>query len=187
MAVVLSDRKTPFTAVDLTLVKSVLPILGSYLEVWQILANSHLISGRNRWSCMSLPLFIRKISVQRRLVTEILCTAVTVVCFCAVTYVGVGKGMLIKKFDNLIAGYKDYGVAYGFCVTAIDTGIDRPINYSRETVNRIKKKVKKAEKKQKETKKAGVVRQPNIIFIQLESFFDATTVKNLNSFRRSDS
>ena len=88
--------------------------------------------------------------------------------------------MLIKKFDNLIAGYKDYGVAYGFCVTAIDTGIDRPINYSRETVNRIKKKVKKAEKKQKETKKAGVVRQPNIIFIQLESFFDATTVKNLN-------
>ena len=84
------------------------------------------------------------------------------------------------RFDNLIAGYKDYGVAYGFCVTAIDTGIDRPINYSRETVNRIKKKVKKAEKKQKETKKAGVVRQPNIIFIQLESFFDATTVKNLN-------
>ena len=36
--IVLSDRKTPFTAVDLTLVKSVLPILSSYLEVWQIVA-----------------------------------------------------------------------------------------------------------------------------------------------------
>ena len=34
--IVLSDRKTPFTAVDLTLVKSVLPIISSYLEVWQI-------------------------------------------------------------------------------------------------------------------------------------------------------
>ena len=61
--------------------------------------------------------------------------------------------MLIKKFDNLIAGYKDYGVAYGFCVTAIDTGIDRPINYSRETVNRIKKKVKKSRKETKRNEK----------------------------------
>ena len=177
--VVLSDRKTPFTAVDLTLVKSVLPILGSYLEVWQILGIVILlVVGIGGLVCLYL--YSPEDKRSRHLVTEILCTAVTVVCFCAVTYVGVGKGMLIKKFDNLIAGYKDYGVAYGFCVTAIDTGIDRPINYSRESVNRIKKKVKKAEKKQKETKKAGVVRQPNIIFIQLESFFDATTVKNLN-------
>ena len=177
--VVLSDRKTPFTAVDLTLVKSVLPILGSYLEVWQILGIVILlVVGIGGLVCLYL--YSPEDKRSRHLVTEVLCTAVTVVCFCAVTYVGVGKGMLIKKFDNLIAGYKDYGVAYGFCVTAIDTGIDRPINYSRETVNRIKKKVKKAEKKQKETKKAGVVRQPNIIFIQLESFFDATTVKNLN-------
>ena len=176
--VVLSDRKTPFTAVDLTLVKSVLPILGSYLEVWQILGIVILlVVGIGGLVCLYL--YSPEDKRSRHLVTEILCTAVTVVCFCAVTYVGVGKGMLIKKFDNLIAGYKDYGVAYGFCVTAIDTGIDRPINYSRESVNRIKKKVKKAEKKQKETKKAGVVRQPNIIFIQLESFFDATTVKNL--------
>ena len=61
--------------------------------------------------------------------------------------------MLIKKFDNLIAGYKDYGVAYGFCVTAIDTGIDRPINYSRESVNRIKKKVKKQKRNKKKRKR----------------------------------
>ena len=32
---------------------------------------------------------------------------------------------------------------------------------------------------QKQSEKAEDVREPNIIFIQLESFFDATTVKNL--------
>ena len=116
--VVLSDRKTPFTAVDLTLVKSVLPILSSYLEVWQILGIVILlVVGIGGLVCLYL--YSPEDKRSRHLVTEILCTAVTVVCFCAVTYVGVGKGMLIKKFDNLIAGYKDYGVAYGFCVTAI--------------------------------------------------------------------
>ena len=176
--IVLSDRKTPFTAVDLTLVKSVLPILSSYLEVWQIVAIVILlVIGVGGLVCLYL--YSPEDKKFKGVFSGFLYTAVTVVCFCAVTYVGVGKGMLIKKFDNLIAGYKDYGVAYGFCVTAIDTGIDRPINYSRDTVKGIKKKVKKAEKKQKQSEKAEDVREPNIIFIQLESFFDATTVKNL--------
>ena len=144
--IVLSDRKTPFTAVDLTLVKSVLPILSSYLEVWQIVAIVILlVIGVGGLVCLYL--YSPEDKKFKSAFSGFLYTAVTVVCFCAVTYVGVGKGMLIKKFDNLIAGYKDYGVAYGFCVTAIDTGIDRPINYSRDTVKGIKKKVKKAEKK----------------------------------------
>ena len=176
--VVLSDRKTPFTAVDLTLVKSVLPILGSYLAIWQIIAIAILlIIGIGGMVCLYL--YSPEDKYPRHLAPGVLCTVLTVVCFCAVTYVGVGRGMLIKKFDNLIAGYKDYGVAYGFCVTAIDTGIDRPISYSRETVKRIKKKVNKAEKKQKKNEKAEELHEPNIIFIQLESFFDVTTVKNL--------
>ena len=55
--VVLSDRKTPFTAVDLTLVKSVLPILSSYLEVWQILGIVILlVVGVGGLVCL-LPLF----------------------------------------------------------------------------------------------------------------------------------
>lgn len=176
--VVLSDRKTPFTAVDLTIVKSVLPILGSYLAIWQIVAIVILlIIGVGGLVCLYL--YSPEDKRPRHLLKGAICTAVTVVCFCAVTYVGVGRGMLIKKFDNLIAGYKDYGVAYGFCVTAIDTGIDRPINYSRDAVNRIKKKVKKVGKKQTQMESAESKHNPNIIFIQLESFFDATTVKNL--------
>ena len=162
--IVLSDRKTPFTAVDLTLVKSVLPILSSYLEVWQIVAIVILlVIGVGGLVCLYL--YSPEDKKFKSAFSGFLYTAVTVVCFCAVTYVGVGKGMLIKKFDNLIAGYKDYGVAYGFCVTAIDTGIDRPINYSRDTVKGIKKKVKKAEKKQKQSEKAEYVREPNINFI----------------------
>ena len=109
--IVLSDRKTPFTAVDLTLVKSVLPILSSYLEVWQIVAIVILlVIGVGGLVCLYL--YSSEDKKFKGVFSGFLYTAVTVVCFCAVTYVGVGKGMLIKKFDNLIAGYKDYGVAY---------------------------------------------------------------------------
>ena len=177
--IVLSDRKTPFTAVDLTLVKSVLPILSSYLAMWQIvLIVILLVIGVGALVCLYL--YSPEDKKQHNFFSGVVYTAITVICFCAVTYVGVGKGMLIKKFDNLIAGYKDYGVAYGFCVTAIDTGIDRPINYSRKAVEKVEKKVEKKEKEQMKAEASKPVKRPNIIFIQLESFFDATTVKNLN-------
>ncbi len=176
--IVLSDRKTPFTAVDITLVTSILPILKSYLYVWQIVGIVILlIAAVAALVCMYL--YSPEDKKHYDFHSGAILTAAIVLCFCAVTYVGVGKGMLIKKFDNLIAGYKDYGVAYGFCVTAVDTGIDRPINYSKTAVNRIKKRVSKEEKKQKANEDPDTVKKPNIIFIQLESFFDATTVKNL--------
>lgn len=176
--IVLSDRKTPFTAVDLTIAKSILPILSSYLYMWQIVALVILvILAIGALVCLYLYSPEDHDSSSRK--SGYVIALVTALCFCGVTYGGVGRGMLIKKFDNLIAGYQDYGVAYGFCVTAIDTGIDRPINYSKKTVTKVKKKVQKKEKAQEKKEKGEPVKRPNIIFIQLESFFDATTVKDI--------
>ena len=105
---------------------------------------------------------------------------VLLVAFGIFAYVGVGKGQLISKFDNPINGYKDYGVAYGFCVTALDTGIDRPINYSRDRVNKLKNKMADLLSEEEAEENAEDSREPNIIFIQLESFFDLSQVKNLD-------
>ena len=43
--IVLNGRKTPFTAVDLTVAKSILPVLNSYLELWQIVLLVILMIG----------------------------------------------------------------------------------------------------------------------------------------------
>ena len=92
--IVLSDRKTPFTAVDLTLVKSVLPILGSYLEMWQIITIVVLlVIGVGGLVCLYL--YSPEDKKYKGVFSGSLYTAVTVICFCAVTYVGVGRGMLI--------------------------------------------------------------------------------------------
>lgn len=176
--IVLNGRKTPFTALDLTVAKSTLPVLNSYLELWQIiLLVVLLIVGVIGLVCLYLYSPVARKSFDMK--TNLILVLVLVLLFGMITYVGTGRGQLSSKFDNPISGYKNFGVAYGFCVTALDTGIDRPINYSREQVNKLKKKMNHTlEEKEKEEKKENS-RTPNIIFIQLESFFDLTKVKNL--------
>ncbi len=176
--VVLSTRKTPFTAVDLTILKSILPVLPSYLKMWQIVLLAAAIFGLIV-ACVCLFLYGKPSREPFDSRVNAVIAAVFLAFFSAVTYFGVGQNRLIGKFDNLITGYEDYGVVYGFCVTAIDTGIDRPLNYSGSSVRKLIKKMNKEIRtaKKKEDKKNS--REPNIIFIQLESFFDATAMKNL--------
>lgn len=176
--IVLNDRKTPFTAVDLTLAKSILPILQSYLELWQIVgAVLLIIAGVIALVCLYLYSPVAKKSFDMK--TNACLVMLMLALFFGVTYVGVGRGQLISDFDNLIAGYKDYGVAYGFCVTAMDTGIDRPIEYSKDRVNKVNKKMQKKLEESNVKSADKEERHPNIIFIQLESFFDLSTVKDL--------
>lgn len=64
---------------------------------------------------------------------------------------------LYKHFE----AYENYGFAYCFANSILDTGIKKPGDYSKQSV----KKITKALKDEKNTDK-----RPNIIFIQLESF-----------------
>ena len=140
---VLNGRKTPFTAVDLTVVKSILPVLNSYLELWQIvLLVLLLVAAVVGLVCLCLYSPVSRGLFDKR--ANFLFVFLLLLAFGGFAYVGLGRGQLISKFDNPINGYQDYGVVYGFCVTALDTGIDRPINYSREQVRKLKNKIAKA-------------------------------------------
>ncbi len=176
-AVILINRKTPFTAVDLTLVKSILPIIRVYISTWQIvLVLIAIVACITFLVCLFLYTPEMSENFDARANSLVLALIICILMVC--TYIGVGRKQLIGKFDNLINGYQDYGVAFGFCVTAIDTGIDRPIDYSADKVERLCARIdKKVEKLKKQ--EGGDARRPDIIFIQLESFFDVTTVKGL--------
>ena len=174
--IILSNRKTPFTAVDLTIFKSTIPVLTNYFSVVQIILGIILaivgIAGL-------VTLFLYSPSARKAfdLRVNAVLVGILVLMFGLATYFGVGRKLLISKFDNLIAGYQDYGSAYGFVITAIDTGIDRPIDYSRTRVKKIMKVVNKRWKEEHGEEEG--TKRPNIIFLQLESFFDVTDVKGL--------
>ena len=83
---------------------------------------------------------------------------------------------------HLATGYSDNGVVYSFMVTWIDTGIDKPKDYSKEEIEGIFSKGELGEDniytpgKDDDT---DVKSKPNIIYLQLESFIDPTRVKDV--------
>ena len=83
------------------------------------------------------------------------------------------RELLSNYFGNIAFAYEDYGYPYCLATTIFNTGISCPRDYSEEEIARIEK----TEEDLPETKTEDL---PNIIFVQLESFFDPTLVNYLD-------
>ena len=88
-----------------------------------------------------------------------------------VTDYAITKRVVSSYFGNIAFAYEDYGFPYCFSASVFNTGISEPNGYSEATMDEISnhKEITKAETDCKE--------MPNIIFIQLESFFDTNDVE----------
>ncbi len=173
--IMLGYRNTPFSAVDISLLKSTLPIISNYLTPIQIvLVGISLIGLIVGLVCLFLycPLSKKKVTMPRR----IFCLAAMAVLFGISTKYGIDNGILEDKFSNIRLAYRDYGTPYCFIVTLFDNGIDRPVDYSVYKVSGLMDDMSKKQEELKKEKK----QTPNIIFVQLESFFDVTRVKGLD-------
>lgn len=101
-----------------------------------------------------------------------------VVCFGTISMVtnfAITKRIVSSYFGNIAFAYEDYGFPYCFSASVFNTGISEPNGYGEETISKINqdKELTKAETDRKE--------MPNIIFIQLESFFDTNDVEFLHT------
>lgn len=90
------------------------------------------------------------------------------------TRLGLESRQLSSYFSNIAFAYRDYGFPYSLAVTVFDTGISQPNGYSEELVEEILTKVGTQEE-------AGEEDLPNIIVVQLESFFDPSRVRWLET------
>jgi phosphoglycerol transferase MdoB-like AlkP superfamily enzyme len=144
-------------------------MLDSYLNVTQIVL---LIAAFVLAICAFLALWIlapkhkEKINYRKNLalITIYLCS------FTALTMINFKTGMLSSKFVNIAYAYEDYGFTYCFSTTLLNSGMDKPVDYNKETIDNI---IKNLPKQKNATKK------PNIIMLQLESFFDAKLLSNV--------
>ncbi|MEE3419518.1 MAG: sulfatase-like hydrolase/transferase [Lachnospiraceae bacterium] len=87
---------------------------------------------------------------------------------------GLATGQLSSYFSNIANAYLDYGFPYSLSVTVFDTGINQPNNYSQKQVDAIIK----AEGNLDESVESD--NMPNVIIVQLESFFDPGRVRWLS-------
>lgn len=166
---VLFYRTTPLSATDFVKLSSVFGIFGVYLEgytiVLLVLAIVLLV-----YSLVLLFKHCRK--HKREWMQGIFALPVTVIVITLVYSAFLSRGILSKKFTNLPDAYRDWGFIYCFSCSVFDTGISRPVDYSPETVTTILDDIQAEENLSPETK-------PNIIFLQLESFFDVSKINNI--------
>lgn len=166
---VLLFRITPFSAIDFSIAINMLGIIDIYLNLFQL---TLLIIG----ALLLIGLFIifwkknpsSKIDFKKNSIFLIS----TVLALILAGNLGTHTGLLSRKFPSLAQAYEDYGFAYCFSLSIFDVGINEPEEYTPDTVETILTEINNTVDK-------APTDTPNIIVIQLESFFDINRVSNL--------
>ena len=177
--IMLGYRITPFTVVDFTLISSAFTVVGKYMSMKQQI---FLYAAVFAVLCILLIVFIRapkhkeKIKYRRNFVLVALC----IFSFYFITKGALASGVLSRYFGNIALAYQEYGVPYCFTVTFVDRGINMPPDYSDKAIQKAAGKKFKDSKSPLTIKKGTKTKTPNIIYVQLESFFDPTLVKGLS-------
>lgn len=171
--VLLGFRTTPFSAIDLTLIPYALSIIDIYLSKFQIILVTSLLVLTViaiLFIAFKAPKYKGKIPYLRfGCVIVVIATLVF-----TISYVGTKTQVMGTRFGNIADAYENYGFAYCLSNSFVDTGIKKPANYTKETIDEIVTPLKENALDPEEAK------TPNIIFLQLESFFDANTLKNID-------
>lgn len=203
--IVLCFRTTPFSAVDILMLRNVMTMLDKYMTKWQMVLSA---IGILLVAALLVYLYIRlpKIKHKRNPFRASAYVCMCLVLIATLTKVAVETQTVSDNFGNLAYAYNDYGFAYCFSNSIIDVGISKPKNYSEETVKDIveglsynKDEVilatkeedgKNADDGEKDPEEImdldelyyknepATKENPNIIVIQIESVFDTKYMKD---------
>lgn len=171
--VVLACRVTPFTGPDLKLVTESLRILNKYLSVGMVIVVIILflllIAGLV-FLALKAPKYKGKMYYRLNIPLVIAAAA----SFVLVTNLALKERVLSSYFGNIAFAYEDYGFPYCLGTTFFNTGIECPNGYGEELMQEIVRSTQTEEE-------TTISDEPvNIVFLQLESFFDPETVEFLH-------
>lgn len=177
--VILFFRITPFSVMDIILVPSVVSIIDVYLDLWQvILISAAILLGIVGLIFMFMRLPKVKINYKKSLFQSIW----IVVCFGLSFFTAIRSQSVKTKFPNLGDAYESYGFVYCFSASAFSRGISQPDGYSATAMKEIEQQINNVDLESilsAEKHVYGDVNNPNIIFVQLESFFDVNYLRGV--------
>ena len=170
--VILANRVTPLTGPDLRNLSEGLGVITKYFNDFQII----LLGIVSIIIVLLLILyFFRSPKYKGKMHYAITVILIALCCggFYELTEYCLDARILSSYFGNIAFAYEDYGFPYCVSVTLLDTGISEPNNYSSELIQEIVQEEGAVEENISEDK------MPNIIVVQLESFFDVERVNYL--------
>ncbi|MBQ9951667.1 MAG: LTA synthase family protein [Clostridia bacterium] len=180
---VVKQRTQPFTSMDIIMMKDAVKLTTLYYS-WPeiILMGVAAFVGVTAFIGVVSRLPKRRRVNYRAALTAFSGLVILTFILCSL---GVSWNLFPRYFENLVQAYSDYGFATCFTLTFGERGVDKPDEYSTETVTDIVEEIDESEQLvQEPTATPGPhvfdesdnLAQPNVLFIQLESLFDVNTV-----------
>ena len=193
--ILLSYRVTPLAAIDFALLPSVLPILTVYLQPWQLVGIALLFLA-----ALALVIFlgIRVPKRQPDFRRALFGIAFSGACIFGGITLGLYSGVIPTQVGNLADAYQDYGFTYCFSTSVFDRGISKPDTYEEQMTDLVSEldgeQLEGGQDKtggedlapapaddvapvlEDDEGAAAVQDQPNVIFLQLESFIDPNNI-----------
>ena len=166
----LSVRVTPFNAQDLKVIDDALSMIDKYFTGVQ---GALIIIGILAVIAWLVSMWRRGGQYQGK-IYRIPAIIVCVLVFATmgnVTSYAVEKRVVSDYFGNIAFAYEDYGLPYCFMASLFNTGIKQSSNYTEAKMNEISQDGAITEST------TTLEEMPNIIVIQLESFFDVSEVE----------
>ena len=161
--VVLTYRSSPFSAVDLALFRSVFDVVFVYFRPYELVLLSLAILAVIAlivWLWIKVP----RVRVRpMRIIAAFLCALLPFLGLFPVVRADATE----INFSNMYASYGENGFAYSFFTTFFDKGIARPEKYDDATLSALYWTL---DEETEEEADPEVL--PNIIFVQLETYFD---------------
>lgn len=178
-------RGTPLTGSDVKMVKSGISIIDQYLSKAQIYL---LIVTIIVFALALILLFIKapkKANIKyKRVIPTISLFLISFVLFGKIMHT---SGVVSTNFWDMVSSYELYGFPYSFSNTVTNYGVSKPSWYSESNVDDIILAVNSDTIASTESISSEHLpytdlsdENPNIIFVQLESFFDPTLVNELS-------
>ena len=162
--VLLGMRDNALEAIDFQIVRTGLGIVTIYLSIFELVLYITLVLAAIG---LLILLFVKYPKIRPKYSYALL---VLICCLLLLSLVGFAIIKPSQDRDEMTAD--NVGFPYFFLCSVFDRGIDRPTDYSVEKVEEILKNLSERE--------APSIRQtPNIVFVQLESFFDVNRIEGI--------
>ena len=163
----LSFRTTPFSARDFTILASGLLIADVYFSPLELIA---MCAAAAAFALFVFLLFTRAPRQEKRenLKKELLTVAAFAFFLFILGYFGTKDIKLPVQYESINEAFEKRGFPYCFTTSIFKSGVSRPENYSKEEVYDLGVDGEP---------EAGT--RPNIILVQLESFFDPALIRGV--------
>ncbi len=175
--IVISCRHTPLTAGDIRTIFSVIQVFPKYISPFGfVLIGAGIIAA-----VLLLILAYRKLPVIKGKFSRLkgfLGTAAVAAAGVIMTVVAVHIEIMTHDFSNLRKTYQEYGLAFCFVQSVMDSKISKPNDYSKEKIDEILDEIATGGTAG-EGKNPEVAVSPNVIFVQLESFFNVNRLEGV--------